>query len=241
MRPSITHLKRSLLPPGKRVRPLAAGIGRGIRMEIDFAFQTRMFFGLYEVELNRHLRRLCPPGASSFDVGGGHGYHALVMARLSGGITLSFDCEARVCEEARRNVRANPELCSLVQVRHAFVAPVTDETQHPPRLALDDVAFGDGGFVPDLIKIDIEGGELDALRGARRILAEGRPALIVETHSRSLEGGCRALLESYGYLVEVVEQRSWMADFRPIEHNRWLVATSRPDSSSSWGSELTTL
>ncbi len=51
------------------------GIGRGLRMEIDFRRgQTRLYLGLYEVELNGHLRELCRPGYRSFDVGGQLGY-----------------------------------------------------------------------------------------------------------------------------------------------------------------------
>jgi hypothetical protein len=50
--------KRLVLPaPGPRRRP--AGLGRGVRMEIDFATQTRTYLGLYEIERNRFLRRPC--------------------------------------------------------------------------------------------------------------------------------------------------------------------------------------
>jgi len=59
----------------------------------------------------------------------------------------------------------------------------TAETRSVPSLSLDDFC-GASGISPDVIKIDIEGAELAALRGARRTIA-GRGAalaLFVELH-----------------------------------------------------------
>ena len=36
------------------------------------------------------------------------------------------------------------------------------------------------GYVPALIKVDVEGGELEALLGGRRVLTEHRPLLALE-------------------------------------------------------------
>ena len=48
-------------------------------------------------------------------------------------------------------------------------------------VALDDVL---SGFRPNLIKLDIEGAESDALRGAQRIIATHRPALAISVYHR---------------------------------------------------------
>jgi hypothetical protein len=78
--------------------------------------------------------------------------------------------------------------------------------------------------VPDLVKMDVEGNEVAALRGAQRLLAERRPHMIIETHSEDLDAGCRWLLEDNGYAVETVEPRPWMPEVRTLEFNRWCVA-----------------
>ena len=219
---ALVRIKRAVLPTGPHRRTLPLGIARGLRMTVDFSTQTRMFLGLYEIELNRWLRDLCRPGFRSFDVGGQFGYDALVLAKLSGAPVISFECEPACCEAITANAAANPGLGHLVTVRQAFIDAESAEAEG--RLALDDVAFGPGGFVPDFMKLDIEGAELAALTGARRILASRRPGLLVETHSRRLEEQCLELLRHHGYAPEIVNPRRWLPDFRPAEHNRWLAA-----------------
>ena len=77
--------------------------------------------------------------------------------------------------------------------------------------------------MPDFIKLDIEGGEVDALRSAERILSERHPALIVEVHSVDLEREAARLLTEQGYRPLMVSQRTIFPDHRPGDHNRWLV------------------
>lgn len=219
-------VKSRLLPAGPRRRRLPFGIGRGLSLNIDFAIQTKMFLGLYEVELNRHLRRLCQPGFTAFDVGGQFGYDALVMAKLTRAKVVSLESEAALCEEIEANLSANPAYAPLVQVRRAFVTDRSDPATGA--LALDDLATS---TPPDVIKIDIEGGEVDALKGAERTLRQRPPNLLIEVHSAALEEQCVAILDRHGYRPTVVDPRRWLPDHRPISHNRWLVA-ARPSQPS---------
>lgn len=215
--------KGAILPRAKQSRRLPFGIAAGIRIEIDFAVQTKMFLGMYEVELNKHLRRLVRPGYTSFDVGAQFGYDALVLAKLSGARVASIECDAGVIPELRRNINSNPGLRNQIELVDGFVASTTDIENGT--VALDDLAYGGGLFVPDFIKMDIEGGELDALVGSRRILEERRPDLLVETHSAELEAECLDLVRSFGYRTTIVDARRFLPDYRPTEHNRWFVAS----------------
>ncbi len=215
-------LKSVLLPPGPRMRRLPFGIARGIRFQIDFAHQTKMYLGLYEIELNRYLRAACRARYHCFDVGGQFGYDALVMAKLTGGRVISFECDPEACAGMQANLVSNPRFGQRVEIRRTFVSATTDSSRGCS--TLDDAAFSSEGFVPDFMKIDIEGCEYDALKGARRILETRRPTLIVETHSLRLEEECLQHLRGFGYEPVVVQQRGWLKDYRPVEHNRWLVA-----------------
>jgi hypothetical protein len=186
-------------------------------MRIDFASQTRIYLGLYEIELDRHLRRILRAGMTSFDVGAQHGYDSLAIANRTGSAVAAFECEPECLERMRESFALNPRLAPLIEPVQATVGAQIGG------LGLDDWAYN-GGFVPDFIKLDIEGGELDALRSAQRILTERHPALVVEVHSEQLERDTGALLLQHGYRPMVVSQRGLWPDRRPAEHNRWLVA-----------------
>lgn len=221
-----TSLKRLLLPEGTKLRKLPLGIGRGAVMPIDFSRHTRLYLGLYEIELNRYLRTFCSPGLPSFDVGAQLGYDAVVLARLTHAPVIAFEADRALAEEMGGTLAANSGIEGLVVARHATIGRPTGETG---TVALDDVAYGDG-FVPGLIKLDIDGGEVDALEGASRILREGRPHLIIETHSKALERDCAHLMRAAGYRPRIVHQRRVWPDHRPTAHNRWLIAEGSPQA-----------
>ena len=63
---------------------------------------------------------------------------------------------------------------------------------------------------PSLIKIDIEGAEVAALRGAK--LARHRPCLIVEFHEPGLVEQARAILPEY--------------DFRALDGSQWFLTSA---------------
>ena len=186
-------------------------------MRIDFASQTRLYLGIYEIELDRHLRRILRPGMTAFDVGAQHGYDSLAIAKRTGAQVAAFECDPECLAGMGESFALNPRLALLIRPIDATVGVAIGD------LGLDEWAYT-SGFVPDFIKLDIEGAEVDALRSAERILSERRPALVVEVHSREIERRAGALLVDHGYRPIVVSQRRLWADRRPTEHNRWLVA-----------------
>jgi hypothetical protein len=216
LRPAVQALKRQLLPP-PRARTLPLGVGRGIRLTVDFQHDTRLYLGLYEIELNRYLKRFCRPGVNSFDVGACRGYDSLVLARLTGSWVVSFEADPSACRTMRNNLSRNPEGARIRMVPGIVGPPGADVT-------LDDCANEFG--VPSFVKIDVDGGELDVLRGAERLLLEHRPSLIVETHSHELERLCAGFLSDHGYRPLIVKQRRVWRERRP-DDNRWLVAEGR--------------
>jgi hypothetical protein len=206
------------------MRRLPLGLGRGITMEIDFDRDARYWLGLYEVELSRHIRALCAPGSACFDLGSASGYYALVFAQRGASRVLALEADPNVSARLRRNVAANPELAPRIEVSERRIGVETAEGALP----LDELAYGADGVVPDLVKMDVEGNEVLALRGAQRLLAERKPHVIVETHSEDLDAGCRWLLEDHGYAVEAVEPRRWAPEVRTLDFNRWCVARGNP-------------
>ncbi|MGV8929879.1 MAG: FkbM family methyltransferase [Brevundimonas sp.] len=75
-----------------------------------------------------------------------------------------------------------------------------------------------------LLKIDVEGGELDVLKGAERILRQHRPVLLMECEQRHLSQGtvldCLQYLAALGYDGQFFDRGRAVpvADFDPAVH-----------------------
>src|SRR5439155_5376932 len=70
------------------------------------------------------------------------------------------------------------------------------ERQNPPR-------------DPDLIKIDVEGAEVEVLQGAERVLAASRPRVYLAIHGDQQAARCRALLARHGYTLTTARGEQW--------------------------------
>jgi hypothetical protein len=79
---------------------------------------------------------------------------------------------------------------------------------------------------PDLVKMDIEGAEVAALRGAAKLLDEHRPTLICELHGTNV--AVTELLESHGYDVRAVET----PQIRPQDAEWYVHVLATPRSSA---------
>ena len=156
----------------------------------------------YEQDVTAVFRRLLRPGMGVIDVGANIGYFTMLSATLVGaeGHVLAVEPNPRnlrLLEASRRlngfaqvtvaQVAAGRETGLLVL--HAaqsngttsmppdgFDALLTAETV--PSLRLDDLASS--GRRIDLIKVDVEGAEYNALLGGRGIIARDRPSIISE-------------------------------------------------------------
>lgn len=96
--------------------------------------------------------------------------------------------------------------------------PVTVETRR-----LDDFGFED----VRVVKIDVEGHELDVLRGAQDLLARWRPMLVVELEYRYADVDASLdLLRSFGYRGWVLVDGSW----RSLDDVDLEAAQRRPPS-----------
>jgi FkbM family methyltransferase len=65
---------------------------------------------------------------------------------------------------------------------------------------LDDYVAS-SGFVPRLIKIDVEGGEAEVLRGGEVVFATHRPLVIAEIHTEQARDAVRQFMLAHGYVT----------------------------------------
>lgn len=181
---------------------------------------------LVEVDfLKTHRLR---PGARVFDCGAHQAVVAMVLAREVGqsGAVLAVEAMRHNCEVGRRNLELNS--IGNVEIMEAGVArepgtlrftfgmnsslsPASGSVE-VPAVSIDQLATRYG--LPDVLFIDIEGAELEALRGADRTLRT-RPSCFVEVHvDEGLErmGGSSSeilsLLSGYGFQLHAFEENS---------------------------------
>jgi hypothetical protein len=77
-------------------------------------------------------------------------------------------------------------------------------------VALDEEIPQAGLPAPDFVKIDIEGWEFEALRGARNTLKSCKPALFLEMHGETIREKKRKVAEIVDFL--------WEMNYRRIRH-----------------------
>lgn len=207
--------------PKPDIRRFPLGVARGLRLEVDFQYETRLFLGLYELEIARYFRRLVVRGAPAIDVGGNSGYDALLIAKLSGDRVTTIEPDGKLVARLRANLAANPEVGRRISVEEAWAGAAPDPSARV--ITLDELDV-DGSRPPAFVKIDVDGGEADVLSGAGQLLRNYSPNIIIETHTPELEVQCGRMLVECGYAPVVVNQRALWPDRRPIPHNRWLVA-----------------
>jgi Methyltransferase FkbM domain len=79
-----------------------------------------------------------------------------------------------------------------------------------PGISLDEFVYGQGNPPPQVVKMDIEGGEVLALPGMRRVLAEARPLMLMELHGPESSRAAWETLTAAGYTI------CWMRRGYPV-------------------------
>lgn len=176
--------------------------GAAARMRIDATGSNPAYLlGLAEPGVQKLLQESLRPGMVMYDVGANVGFFTLIGSRLVGprGRVVAFEPLEQNAVALRRNIELNGiENVSVVELalgaqraRIGMRVPDTPDAGTQASLGgagpvvdvapLDDLDLPE----PDLVKIDIEGAELDAVRGMRATLEQSTPTLIVEVHDRA--------------------------------------------------------
>lgn len=233
---SVDNLARASLA-GEVVIP--RGISAGLRYEAS-GDRPGFALGTWEPELQERLKELTEPGSVIWDVGAASGFFTIGMARLVGpnGAVVAFEPFPDNVERLRRNVELNG-LENVVVVDKALSDHVGRGKLEP--FASDEVTIvlkeGDPGDdsavevstadallnslpIPSIVKSDIEGAEVEFLRGAKQLIGEHHPILVIEVHGRWDE--IETALSELGYTYVGVEYE------RPSEADHPTHIVARP-------------
>jgi hypothetical protein len=213
-------IRRLIEPAPGTTRRITIGPARGITLGAEPAATASadVWVGLFESEIAKYVCRFCRPGTISVDVGANSGYYSLTFAQRCRAPVVAYEPDPTARERLARNLTLNPRIAPWIDVRGLAVG----DMDGPGSVTLDaDLAEA---TQVGLLKIDVDHAEVRVLAGARRLLLDSHPDVIVETHSVQLEGTCVRLLIEAGYAPRVITPRRVLPQNRPGEHNRWLVA-----------------
>jgi FkbM family methyltransferase len=240
-------------PQGLAEVEVAAGALAGCRLALDLQTEKDYWLGTYEPEVQAALAELAQPGMTAYDVGANVGYISLQLAQRVGPVGRVFAFEALPSnqERLRRNLALNG-LDGRVEVVAAAVLDATRparflvgpsggmgkaegsagrkefayaEAIEVPGVSLDDFVYSSGHPAPDLVKMDIEGGEVLALPGIRRVLQDARPVLLMELHGPESAKAAWETLTAAGYrLCRMAPGFPQVAALDELDWKAYLVA-----------------
>lgn len=216
--PSILRatLRQALrLIPRQTALPILRGPLRGMRW-IKGAADNGCWAGTYEKAIQDVFLAYVKPGFIVYDIGANAGFYTLLASRLVGasGRVHAFEPLPENLSYLRRHVEINR--LSNVRVAGAAVSSAVGEMRFSRAAESSQGRLtADGEFAvqtvtldslppPDFIKMDIEGAELDALRGGAATLKRHAPVVVLATHNYDLQDSCRAFLQSLGYVVSEI-------------------------------------
>jgi FkbM family methyltransferase len=216
-----------------RAAPISPPALGGLRLRVPPGYEEHYGAG-YELGMTGALARATAPGAHCADVGAHLGYFTLLMADRAGttGRVTAFEASPPNAAAVRSTVALNG-LEGRVDVVPAAVGAEhggrivlfsgrrggdmewSTSTDFVERERVDarrgdvrvDAVSLDGHFGDeplDVLKVDVEGAEGDVLRGARRVLREQRPVVVLEFHRPVGWPAIGELLDA-GYALESLD------------------------------------
>jgi FkbM family methyltransferase len=246
-------LVRGLLPRRHVAHRVMSGPLRGMRIVTSWHDYPAAILGYTERKLTDWLLANALPGETWLDVGANCGYTSLAMSRAVGKAGRVFAFEPALatvaCLEGTGRANGLSHLVALPFALSDAPQPVVSrfatergmiDSQLPKdgriemtaiiAVGLDAIwdGIGDGNPVVHGIKIDVQGMELAALRGMRRLLSRHRPKIVLEIHRGVPRGEVLALLESCGYMLDTEPIDVTEGAFADPESNASFVFQANP-------------
>jgi FkbM family methyltransferase len=204
----------------------------------------------YEPEVGAALQHFLKPGDVFLDCGANIGYFSVMAGHLVGssGRVISIEANPKTQRLLERNLRLNGfgqmVCCALTDIAGEldFFMPKTGDVYSSlktgglvsddnverfrvPGRTIDEIVSSLGLHSVRLIKMDLEGAEIQALRSAERVMCELRPTIICEygTNTWPTFGACKDdlmdLLDARHYRVNVFDLVT--NQLRAVDDHMW--------------------
>ena len=167
-----------------------------------------------ELDVLMKCREVYLPGTAIIDVGANIGNHAMFFGAILNAPVNAFEPYRAKYELLEMNIGANAMEGQIVATNCAIGETIGTgalQAGPPENFGTSHVTFGTGDVIVrnldsldipgpiGLLKVDVEGGELPALRGAETLIQEWHPDIMVEAGTRAAFWHLADALMSYGY------------------------------------------
>ncbi len=164
------------------------------------------------------------PGSIFYDIGAHIGYFSAIACSLNAGKGHVYAFEPRPDNSNffRRHMKANKfEGFTLTQAAvsakegevrfNANTGTATGHISPMGNLTVKVISIDrqfEAGVIPapDFIKIDVEGGEIEVLKGCEKVISTCKPKILVATHGPQTHEFVINFLNTHGYQYEVLNQ-----------------------------------
>ena len=193
----------------------------------------------YELDMLQAMRDVLDADDLVLDVGANIGNHTLYLAMVVGCRVLAFEPNPQLTDPLQESIVANNlearvtligKGVGAAQAKGAFLNLKPDNLGAQPLTLVDDADSSQDGALEVIpldsvdfdqpvkaIKIDVEGMELDVLKGATKILEKHRPELFIESQDMEQFAAIHDHLEALGYVYWQTFNATPTNWFRPAE------------------------
>jgi FkbM family methyltransferase len=220
-------LANAILPDRQAWVRVRSGTAKGLWLRVNLSQERNWWSGKHELDVQHQLRQWVNEGAVFYDIGAHIGLFSLAAARV-GARVVAFEPDpetvARLQSHLERNhfaehitvvsAAAWSHDCEKITFRRGLPRSQGGVHSHDsapvlargPEIEVSCVSLDHfvnaGGPVPDVIKIDVEGGEAQVLQGAAHTIRAAHPKLAIEIHHREALSAVEAFLEASSYTAE---------------------------------------
>jgi len=206
------------LIPKNAVLPILQGKLKGKKWIIGSGV-FGYWLGTYELEKQKLFGKIVKKGDVVYDVGAHVGFYTLLAAELVGpnGKVFAFEPLPRNIFYLKKHIKINK--CNNVEIIEAAVSDKEGETNFlesesttsrldqkgslkVKTVSLDNLWREGKVLPPDLIKIDVEGAELEVLKGAKDLIETKKPTIFLSVHTKDIRKKCHQFLMMNGYNLD---------------------------------------
>jgi FkbM family methyltransferase len=207
-----------------------SGLAEGFWLRLRFFGEGSYWLGYHERTLQNLLKPMCKMGSVCYDIGAHLGFFSLGLANCVGpkGRVFAFEADPENCARLkeiviRNNLQDRVELVEAAAWAYTSsgvpfrrggskahggicadgITPVLAdrETRLVPTVSLDDFVRK-GNPLPDIVKVDVEGGECAVLKGGEEVFSQSRVTLFCEVHHEQASRWISDWLAAKGYATE---------------------------------------